>query len=57
MRRLGLFIATACVAVLGAAGYASAAAGPVAHWRFDESSGQSAADASGNGNAGTLEAA
>jgi hypothetical protein len=55
MRRLGLFIATACVAVLGAAGYASAAAGPVAHWRFDESSGQSAADASGNGNAGTLE--
>jgi len=29
-------------------------AGPVAHWKFDEGSGTTAADSSGNGNTGTL---
>ena len=32
----------------------SAAAGPLGHWEFDEGSGDTAADSSGNGNDGTL---
>ncbi|MGH9897039.1 MAG: LamG-like jellyroll fold domain-containing protein, partial [bacterium] len=32
----------------------STSSGPVAHWEFDEGTGTSAADASGNGNTGTL---
>jgi hypothetical protein len=33
----------------------SAASAPVAHWTFDEGSGTTTADATGNGNAGTLQ--
>ena len=55
MQRIRPFLAVACVATLCAAGTASAATGPVAHWRFDEGGGANAADATGNGNAGTLQ--
>lgn len=47
--------AIAGATALGAAGVASAATGPVAHWRFDDGGGTNAADSTGNGNGGTLE--
>jgi hypothetical protein len=40
--------------VAGSCGTASAATGLAAHWRLDEGSGTTAADASGNGNHGSL---
>lgn len=55
MKRIRPFLAVACMATLCAAGTASAATGPVAHWRFDEGAGTDAADSSGNGNAGKLQ--
>jgi hypothetical protein len=48
----------ACIALLGVlwlgAGSAHAAPAVLAHWRFDEGAGQTAADASGRGNDGQL---
>jgi hypothetical protein len=41
--------------LLATATPAGAATGPVASWRFDEGSGISASDSSGNGNSGTLQ--
>ncbi|MEE8391143.1 MAG: LamG domain-containing protein, partial [Anaerolineae bacterium] len=37
-----------------AEGQGTTSAGPIAHWTFDEGSGQTAADSSGNGHTGTL---
>ena len=55
MKSKGLLIALTGAAILATSAPASAATGPVAHWRFDEGTGTTAADASGNGNAGAVE--
>jgi hypothetical protein len=55
MRRQGFLIALIGVATLAMSAPASAVTGPVAHWRFNEGAGTRAADASGNGNVGTVE--
>ena len=55
MNRIVLLIAIAGAAAVTTTGVASAAAGPVAHWRFDENGGTNAADSTGNGNTGTLQ--
>jgi Concanavalin A-like lectin/glucanases superfamily len=51
----GLLIALTGAAMLATSAPASAATGPVAHWRFDEGAGTTAADASGNGSVGTVQ--
>jgi hypothetical protein len=55
MKKLGLLVVLILTASLGIAGFAAAATGPVAHWRFNEGGGSTAADATGNGNTGSLE--
>jgi Concanavalin A-like lectin/glucanases superfamily len=55
MKGKGFLIALMGAATLATSAPASAVTGPVAHWRFDEGSGSTAADASGNGNIGTVE--
>jgi Concanavalin A-like lectin/glucanases superfamily len=55
MKGNGIFIALMGAAALATSAPASAATGPAAHWRFDEGGGSTAADASGNGNIGTVE--
>lgn len=55
MKGKGFLIALVGAAMLATSAPASAVTGPVAHWRFDEGSGSTAADSSGNGNLGTVE--
>lgn len=55
MKSRSFLIALMGAAMLVTSAPAGAATGPVAHWRFDEGGGTTAADASGNGNVGTLE--
>jgi Concanavalin A-like lectin/glucanases superfamily len=50
----GFLIALIGAITLATSGPASATTGPVAHWRFDEGGGSTAADSSGNGNHGTV---
>ena len=54
MKSKGFLIALTGAAVLATSAPAGAATGPVAHWRFDEGAGSTAADATGNGNVGTV---
>ena len=55
MKRNGVLLTLVGAVMLVASTPAGAATGPVAHWRFDEGSGSSAADASGTGNNGIIE--
>jgi len=55
MKRKGLLVVLIGTATLATGAQAIAATGPVAHWRFDEGTGTTAADATGNGNNGTVE--
>jgi hypothetical protein len=55
MKGKGFLIALMGAAMLVTSAPASAVTGPVAHWRFDEGTGSTAADASGNGNLGNVE--
>ena len=49
-----LLILTLTAVFVAGVGSSSADSGPVAHWKFDETSGTTAVDSSGNNNTGTL---